>query len=184
MNRNHVDAERYMRATSYQFGDEIINDRTYFTCRNVPFWASVFFMVFMGITMGTWQAVFTVNYVEYMIFGADAEQTGLLTATRLRGVVALTLTGLWIAAFLHRLALARYVVYFATGFVAFNFATDLGRLAISDDMLSMMASSSYLLLRPVMLCALITSAFGFADSARFERKRVKPGQTLWLSELA
>ena len=165
------------------FGDDVINDRTYFLCRSTAFWASVVLMVSVGIIMGTWQAFFTHQYVAYMLFSAETEGTNLIDATRLRGAIALTLTGAWIIAFLRRMALARYVVYFGTSFVALNYAMDLSQLALADDLIAMLTSSTYLILRPIMLIALLTSAFSFADSARFERRHVRPGQQFLLSEI-
>lgn len=60
---------------------------------------------------------------------------------------------------------------------------DLSQLALADDLIAMLMSSTYLILRPIMLIALRTSAFSFTDSARFERRHVRPGQLFVLSEI-
>jgi hypothetical protein len=69
-------------AEAVVFGDEVINDRTYFLCRTRAFWASVVLMVSVGIIMGTWQAFFTHHYIAYMLFSAETEDTNLIDATR------------------------------------------------------------------------------------------------------
>lgn len=172
-----------MAMSPRRFGDELVNDKTYFTSRSWPFWTAVSVMVCIGTAMGLWQAVFATFYVDIMLGRDAAADTKIVQAAHMRGTIALTLTCTWLFAFYRRMALARYAVYFATCFVAVKFATDLGSLAMSADRTVTIASSSYVILRPVMLIALTTTALGLYDSARFERRKIKPGQTLWLSEL-
>lgn len=148
---------------------EIDPARAYFALRTPTFWLCGAIILTVGILTGTIAAFYPEAFNAYLLFeGWDMDESGR-AALRLRGTVSLALVTLWFGAFLARLALARYVVYVGTVYVAALFAMDLQNIAFSDNWLKAYLSSGFLVVRPVMLLALVTAAFSFFDTVPYER---------------
>jgi hypothetical protein len=159
---------------------ERITPRTYFTCRTNAFWVAMAFVVGLGTFFAIMQAFFSETFLYYMLPGISTETIEWFVVTQVRGVISIVLIVVFMIAFLRRSALARYAVYFATCFVAFNLTMDLGGLAVAEEgFWAVLASAHYLVLRPFFLGALLTMAVSMSETARFERKHVPPGAVFY-----
>lgn len=162
MNTNH-------KATVAISDDEA--RRIYFAYRGFGFWLSVGFLTLTASIIGTFQALAPTTFLTFVLGHTAEEAEGLRFYMTMRGVICLTVMSVWVTTFLYRLPLARYTVYFATCFVATNFVRDLFNLTIAESFEAVLASSFFLVLRPVLLMALVLSTFSFTATIPFERGR-------------
>lgn len=157
------------RSDFAQFEPELDPARAYFALRTPTFWLCGAIILTVGILTGTLAAFYPEAFNAYLLFeGWEMDDSGR-RALKLRGTVSLVLVTLWFGAFMARLALARYVVYVGTVYVAFLFLMDLQHIAFSDNWLKAYMSSGFLVVRPVMLLALVTATFSFFDTVPYER---------------
>ena len=140
----------------------------YFDGRGLGFWVSAVLMVAITYIVGVMGVFFPKTFFSYMMFdGFDYDQR-LEAIIRCRGVISLYLGIGWVMAFARRSSMARYIIYFATCFVAVNFCMDLQRIGAHEDWLKTFTSSGFLMLRPVMLLALMCMSYSLSDTAHLE----------------
>ena len=125
----------------------------------------------MVLFFGLFETLAPKAFAIYVLTHSAEEAESLRFYVTIRGLIILMMLGMWLVTFRYRLALARYVVYFATCFVATNFARDLYQLSIAENFEAMLASSLVLALRPVFLMALVQLSFSFTATIPFEKGR-------------
>lgn len=158
---------------------ETVAKKAYFGYRGWPFWASAIFLVSMGLVCGFAQLLFPIEFLVYALGQTQDSATPLEGYMRVRGVISLVLPCLWVLTFIRRLSVARHVVLLGTLFVGTNFAMDLLRIAVAEDMLAAMGTAVFLVLRPVLLLALVTSLMSFMNTIPYERGRAPSSDELW-----